>query len=65
LELVNILAGQMNGAINLTVEGGATFTITFPAAIKTLLSKVPQLVIPAQAGIQNHHKTLDYGSSPE
>lgn len=31
LELVNLLVGQMNGAITLTVEGGTTFTITFPA----------------------------------
>jgi PAS domain S-box-containing protein len=29
LELVNLLVGQMNGAIDLTVEGGTTFTITF------------------------------------
>lgn len=34
LELVNLLVGQMNGAITLTVEGGTTFTITFPAVIK-------------------------------
>jgi PAS domain S-box-containing protein len=34
LELVNLLVGQMNGAITLTVEGGATFTITFPAVSK-------------------------------
>ncbi len=31
LELVNLLVGQMNGVITLTVEGGTTFTITFPA----------------------------------
>jgi two-component sensor histidine kinase len=34
LELVNLLVGQMNGAITLTVEGGAIFTITFPAVSK-------------------------------
>jgi len=34
LELVNLLVGQMNGAITLTVEGGTTFTITFPAVSK-------------------------------
>jgi PAS domain S-box-containing protein len=34
LELVNLLVGQMNGAITLIVEGGATFTITFPAVSK-------------------------------
>jgi hypothetical protein len=31
----------------------------------TLSSKVPQMVIPAKAGIQNYIKTLDSGSSPE
>jgi PAS domain S-box-containing protein len=34
LELVNLLVGQMNGAITLTVEGGTTFIITFPAVSK-------------------------------
>jgi PAS domain S-box-containing protein len=34
LELVNILVGQLNGAITLAVEGGTRFTITFPAAVK-------------------------------
>jgi two-component sensor histidine kinase/PAS domain-containing protein len=34
LELVNLLVGQMNGTITLTVEGGTIFTITFPAASK-------------------------------
>jgi two-component sensor histidine kinase len=34
LELVNLLVGQMNGAITLTVEEGTTFTITFPAVRK-------------------------------
>ena len=34
LELVNLLVGQMNGAITLTVERGATFTVTFPAVSK-------------------------------
>ncbi|MEI6153597.1 MAG: histidine kinase dimerization/phosphoacceptor domain -containing protein [Deltaproteobacteria bacterium] len=32
LELVNLLVGQINGTITLTVKGGTTFTITFPAA---------------------------------
>jgi len=31
LELVNLLVGQINGKITLQVEGGTTFTITFPA----------------------------------
>jgi two-component sensor histidine kinase/HAMP domain-containing protein len=34
LELVNLLVGQINGTIDLQVEGGTTFTITFPAVIK-------------------------------
>jgi len=31
LELVNLLVGQINGTIDLQVDGGTTFTITFPA----------------------------------
>ncbi len=31
LELVNLLVGQMNGTIALTVDGGTTFTVIFPA----------------------------------
>jgi len=34
LELVNLLVGQINGTITMTVEGGTTFTITFPAVRK-------------------------------
>ncbi|MDO9529093.1 MAG: CHASE domain-containing protein [Syntrophales bacterium] len=34
LELVNLLVGQIDGAIDLQVEGGTTFTVTFPAAGK-------------------------------
>jgi two-component sensor histidine kinase len=34
LELVNLLVGQINGSIELHVEGGTTFTITFPAVSK-------------------------------
>ena len=34
LELVNLLVGQMNGMIDLQVEGGAIFTITFPETSK-------------------------------
>jgi two-component sensor histidine kinase len=34
LKLVNLLVGQMNGAIDLHVEGGTTFTIIFPAVSK-------------------------------
>jgi two-component sensor histidine kinase len=30
LELVNLLVGQMNGEIDLKVDGGTTWTITFP-----------------------------------
>ena len=30
LDLVNILVGQINGKINLQVDGGITFTVTFP-----------------------------------
>ncbi len=29
LELVNILVGQMNGKIDMQVDGGTTWTITF------------------------------------
>ncbi len=32
LELVNLLVGQINGTIDLTVDGGTKFTITFPVA---------------------------------
>ncbi|MFH0787090.1 MAG: PAS domain S-box protein [Pseudomonadota bacterium] len=32
LELVNLLVGQINGTIDLTVEGGTKFTITIPMA---------------------------------
>ncbi|MFH0787577.1 MAG: CHASE domain-containing protein [Pseudomonadota bacterium] len=32
LELVNLLVGQINGTIDLTVDGGTKFTITFPMA---------------------------------
>ncbi|MFH0789357.1 MAG: DUF3365 domain-containing protein [Pseudomonadota bacterium] len=32
LELVNLLVGQINGTIDLTVDGGTKFTITFPLA---------------------------------
>jgi two-component sensor histidine kinase len=31
LELVHLLVGQINGTIDLAVNGGTTFTITFPA----------------------------------
>jgi len=34
LELVRLLVEQINGAIDLQVEGGTTFTITFPKASK-------------------------------
>ncbi|MCX5855154.1 MAG: sensor histidine kinase, partial [Deltaproteobacteria bacterium] len=34
LDLVNLLVGQINGTIDLQVDGGTTFTITFPAVIK-------------------------------
>jgi PAS domain S-box-containing protein len=34
LELVNLLAEQINGTIDLMVDGGATFTVTFPAVSK-------------------------------
>ena len=34
LELVNLLVGQINGTIDLQVDGGTTFTITFPAVSK-------------------------------
>jgi len=34
LELVNLLVGQMNGKIDMQVDGGTTFTITFPAVSK-------------------------------
>jgi two-component sensor histidine kinase len=34
LELVNLLTGQINGTIDLEVEEGTTFTITFPTGNK-------------------------------
>lgn len=34
LELVRLLVEQINGAIDLRVEGGAASTITFPATSK-------------------------------
>jgi two-component sensor histidine kinase len=34
LDLVNLLVGQINGTIDLQVDGGTTFTITFPAVNK-------------------------------
>ena len=34
LELVNLLAGQMGGTIDMKVDAGTTWTITFPAAGK-------------------------------
>jgi hypothetical protein len=37
----------------------------FLGVIRLLSSKVPLVVIPADAGIQNYLKTLDSGSSPE
>ena len=34
LDLVNLLVGQINGTIDLQVDGGTTLTITFPAVSK-------------------------------
>jgi two-component sensor histidine kinase len=34
LELVSLLVMQVNGTINLEVDGGTKFTITFPKANK-------------------------------
>ncbi len=34
LELVNLLAGQMGGTIDMQVDAGTTWTVAFPAAGK-------------------------------